>query len=371
MKNQFESMPSAENPVEPEMVESEKNPNEEDLKEIKPEAEDIEKKSKNIFNSSDKQNGFDENLNIYMRELRKIPILSKEEEKIKFAELKNKGDKEAEKKIIESNLRLVVAIAKKYGNNGIKYMDIIQEGNIGLIKAIEKFKPELGHEFSTYATWWIKQAITRAIADQSRTIRIPVHANEDIKRLKKAEKYLFEKLKRQPDDDEIGEIMNMDKKKIWKLKELKDNEKQVSISSPIKNRRSNIGDEKTLEEFISDEDNNCENPEEKLIAKDEEKKIWKLVAKILCCDEKIIDIASQREQGENLREILEKLKIKKLTRNEKEFYTLFLRHASPKFSLQKISDDFGVSRERIRQYESSAFIRLKYETRKNEFKKFL
>ena len=202
----------------------EEEPDLEDLKEV----EDI-KVDENAFASLDGIN-VDDPVRMYLREIGKIPLLTYEEE-LDLAQKVLEGDEEAKKKLSESNLRLVVSIAKKYVGRGMLFLDLIQEGNMGLIKAVEKFDYKKGYKFSTYATWWIRQAITRAIADQARTIRIPVHMVETINKLIRTSRLLLQRLGREPSPEEIAEELEMPVEKVMEIQKIAQD--PVSLETPI------------------------------------------------------------------------------------------------------------------------------------------
>ncbi|MBQ2889019.1 MAG: sigma-70 family RNA polymerase sigma factor, partial [Clostridia bacterium] len=188
----------------------------------------------------------DDHVRMYLKEIGKVPLLSADEE-IEFARLMSEGDEKAKKKLTEANLRLVVSIAKRYVGRGMLFLDLIQEGNLGLIKAVEKFDYTKGYKFSTYATWWIRQAITRAIADQARTIRIPVHMVETINKLIRVSRQLLQELGREPSPEEIAKEMGMSLEKVREI--MKIAQEPVSLETPIgEEEDSHLGD------FIPDDD---------------------------------------------------------------------------------------------------------------------
>ncbi|MFP4021653.1 MAG: sigma-70 family RNA polymerase sigma factor, partial [Halanaerobium sp.] len=192
--------------------------------------------------------GIDDSVRVYLKEMGKVDLLDKEEE-VELAKRIEQGDQEARAKLTEANLRLVVSIAKKYIGQGMSFLDLIQEGNKGLMKAVEKFDYTKGYKFSTYATWWIRQSITRALADQARTIRIPVHMVETMNKLRRIEKRLKKDLEREPTLEEIGEEMNMEPEKVLEIQKLAMNQQPTSLDTPI-------GEEKDshLKDFIEDQD---------------------------------------------------------------------------------------------------------------------
>ena len=219
---------------------------------IEPDLDDIDETEKDILFQDMQDMSFVDNLNVddpvkmFLKEIGKIRLLTYEEENI-LAERMLKGDKEAKKQLIESNLRLVVSIAKKYIGRGMNFLDLIQEGNLGLIKAVDKFDQSKGYKFSTYATWWIRQAITRAIADQARTIRIPVHMVETINKLIKTSRHLLQTLGREPTPEEIAKELEMPVEKVREI--LKVAQEPISLETPVGEE-----DESNLGNFIPDED---------------------------------------------------------------------------------------------------------------------
>ncbi len=254
----------------------------------------------------------------YLFEIGKIPLLTGEEEVI-LAKRMEKGDKEAVQLLITANLRLVVSIAKKYSKSGLELLDLIQEGNIGLMRAVEKFDYHKGYKFSTYATWWIRQAITRAIADQARTIRVPVHMIETINKFNKVNGTLTTRLGRQPTDEEIAKEMDIDIEKISEIRKIKQN--PSSLATPI-------GDEKDskLQDILPDEWS--QSPE---------------------------DFATSEYLKNQLKDILDSLQ-------DRERKVLSLRFGltdGVTRTLEEVGREFGVTRERIRQIEAKALKKLK------------
>ncbi|NLL77536.1 MAG: RNA polymerase sigma factor RpoD [Clostridiales bacterium] len=267
---------------------------------------------------------------MYLKEIGKVPLLSAEEE-IELAKKMEMGDDEAKKRLAEANLRLVVSIAKRYVGRGMLFLDLIQEGNLGLIKAVEKFDYRKGYKFSTYATWWIRQAITRAIADQARTIRIPVHMVETINKLIRVSRQLLQELGREPSPEEIAEEMNMPVDRVREI--LKISQEPVSLETPIgEEEDSHLGD------FIQDD--NVPVP---------------------------ADAAAFTLLKEQLVEVLGTL-------TEREQKVLRLRFGlddGRARTLEEVGKEFNVTRERIRQIEAKALRKLRHPSRSRKLKDYL
>ena len=267
---------------------------------------------------------------MYLKEIGKVPLLSAEEE-IELAQRMEEGDEEAKKRLAEANLRLVVSIAKRYVGRGMLFLDLIQEGNLGLIKAVEKFDYRKGYKFSTYATWWIRQAITRAIADQARTIRIPVHMVETINKLIRVSRQLLQELGREPSPEEIAEAMNMPVERVREI--LKISQEPVSLETPIgEEEDSHLGD------FIQDD--NVPVP---------------------------ADAAAFTLLKEQLVEVLGTL-------TEREQMVLRLRFGlddGRARTLEEVGKEFKVTRERIRQIEAKALRKLRHPSRSRKLKDYL
>lgn len=272
----------------------------------------------------------DDPVRMYLKEIGKVPLLSAEEE-IELSKRIEKGDKEAKRRLAEANLRLVVSIAKKYVGRGMLFLDLIQEGNLGLMKAVEKFDFRKGFKFSTYATWWIRQAITRAIADQARTIRIPVHMVETINKLVRVQRQLLQELGHDPSPEEIAEEMEMPVEKVREI--MKIAQEPVSLETPIgEEEDSHLGD------FIPDED--AQAP---------------------------ADAAAYLLLKEQLEDVLETL----TPREEKVLRLRFgLDDGKPR-TLEEVGQVFGVTRERIRQIEAKALRKLRHPSRSKKLKDFL
>jgi RNA polymerase primary sigma factor len=267
---------------------------------------------------------------MYLKEIGKVPLLSAEEE-IELAKRMELGDMAAKKRLAEANLRLVVSIAKRYVGRGMLFLDLIQEGNLGLIKAVEKFDYRKGYKFSTYATWWIRQAITRAIADQARTIRIPVHMVETINKLIRVSRQLLQELGREPTPEEIAVEMNMPVERVREI--LKISQEPVSLETPIgEEEDSHLGD------FIQDD--NVPVP---------------------------ADAAAFTLLKEQLEEVLDTL-----TEREKKVLTLrFGLEDGRARTLEEVGKEFNVTRERIRQIEAKALRKLRHPSRSRKLKDYL
>ena len=267
---------------------------------------------------------------MYLKEIGKVPLLSAEEE-IELAKRMENGDQEAKKRLAEANLRMVVSIAKRYVGRGMLFLDLIQEGNLGLIKAVEKFDYRKGYKFSTYATWWIRQAITRAIADQARTIRIPVHMVETINKLIRVSRQLLQELGREPTPEEISEEMGMPVDRVREI--LKISQEPVSLETPIgEEEDSHLGD------FIQDD--NVPVPAE--------------AASFTLLREQLVEVLG--------------------TLTEREQKVLRLRFGlddGRARTLEEVGKEFNVTRERIRQIEAKALRKLRHPSRSRKLKDYL
>lgn len=256
---------------------------------------------------------------LYLKEIGKIPLLTPEEE-YNLAKRMSEGDPNAKKQLTEANLRLVVSIAKRYVGRGLPFLDLIQEGNIGLLKAVDKYDYTKGNKFSTYATWWIRQAITRAIADQSRTIRVPVHMVETINREVRVSRQLLQELGREPTTEEIADRMGVTPERVREIIDITKNQDPVSLSTPVGEE-----DDSHLEDFIPD--NTSDSP---------------------------VDIATEHSFKEELNEVIGTL-------SEREQQVIRLRFGlddgKPR-TLEEVGRQFNVTRERIRQIESKALKKL-------------
>ncbi len=304
--------------------------------EIEPNLEDISKIEKDILLDDIKDMSFVENLNVddpvkmFLKEIGKIKLLTFEEEN-QLAERMVNGDKEAKRQLIESNLRLVVSIAKKYIGRGMNFLDLIQEGNLGLIKAVDKFDQSKGYKFSTYATWWIRQAITRSIADQARTIRIPVHMVETINKLIRTSRHLLQMLGREPTPEEIAAELEMPVEKVKEV--LKIAQDPISLETPVGEE-----DESNLGNFIPDED--APSPSEQ-------------AADVL------------------LREHIEDVMQTLTPREAKVLKLRFGLQDGRMRTLEEVGKEFQVTRERIRQIEAKALRKLRHPSRSKKLKDFM
>ena len=272
----------------------------------------------------------DDPVKMYLKEIGKIPLLTPEEE-IELAIKIGQDDKAAKKRLVEANLRLVVSIAKKYSGRGMQFLDLIQEGNLGLIKAVEKFDYTKGFKFSTYATWWIRQAITRAIADQARTIRIPVHMVETINKVKKANSQLLHQNGKEPSADEIAAVLDMPAEKVRDI--MRVSQEPVSLETPIgEEEDSHLGD------FIPDEE--------------------------------ALAPAEAASQSMLKKEIA--LALSTLTPREAKVLTLrFGLEDGHQRTLEEVGKEFNVTRERIRQIEAKALRKLRHPNRSKRLKDFV
>ncbi len=272
----------------------------------------------------------DDPVRMYLKEIGKVPLLTAEEE-IEIANRMEEGDEAAKAKLTEANLRLVVSIAKRYVGRGMLFLDLIQEGNLGLIKAVDKFDYRKGFKFSTYATWWIRQAITRAIADQARTIRIPVHMVETINKLIRVSRQLLQEYGREPTPDEIAHVMNISENKVREI--IKIAQEPVSLETPIgEEEDSHLGD------FIPDED--APAP---------------------------ADAASFTLMKEQLMDVLDSL----TPREEKVLRLRFGLDDGHQRTLEEVGRVFKVTRERIRQIEAKALRKLRHPSRSKKLKDYL
>lgn len=292
---------------------------------------DPEEEMESALSLMDSENvSMEDPVRMYLKEIGRIPLLKPEEE-IELAKRMEQGDVSAKKRLSEANLRLTVSIAKRYAGRGMQFLDLIQEGNLGLIKAVDKFDYRKGYKFSTYATWWIRQSITRAIADQARTIRIPVHMVETINRVNRARRALLQEIGREPTPEEVARRMDMPVERILEISKI--SQEPVSLETPIgEEEDSHLGD------FIQDEH----------IPVPAEEATHALLREQLC---EVMDTLSEREQK-----------------------VLALRFGlldGKPHTLEEVGKDFQVTRERIRQIEAKALRKLRHPTRSRKLRDFL
>ena len=302
----------------------EEEPDVDDLKEVE------ELKLDEITDNSFEGISVDDPVRMYLREIGKIPLLSYEKE-LELAKRILNNDEEAKQELAEANLRLVVSIAKKYVGRGMLFLDLIQEGNMGLIKAVEKFDYTKGFKFSTYATWWIRQAITRAIADQARTIRIPVHMVETINRLIRTSRHLLQQLGREPTPEEIAKEMDMSVEKVMEIQKIAQD--PVSLETPIGEE-----DDSHLGDFIQDEDSPAPH-----------------------------DAASYTLLREQLEEVMNTL----TPREAKVLKLRFGLEDGKSRTLEEVGKEFDVTRERIRQIEAKALRKLRHPSRSKKLRDYM
>jgi len=294
------------------------------------ELEDIQLNEEDLDLTIPEGISIDDPVRMYLKEIGKVPLLSADEE-IDLAKRMEKGDNEAKRRLAEANLRLVVSIAKRYVGRGMLFLDLIQEGNLGLIKAVEKFDYRKGYKFSTYATWWIRQAITRAIADQARTIRIPVHMVETINKLIRVSRQLLQELGREPQPEEIAKEMGMSVDKVREI--MKISQEPVSLETPIgEEEDSHLGD------FIPDDD--APAPAE--------------AAAFTLLKEQLIDVLDTLT-----------------AREEKVLRLRFGLDDGRARTLEEVGKEFNVTRERIRQIEAKALRKLRHPSRSKKLKDYL
>lgn len=263
----------------------------------------------------------DDSVRLYLREIGKIPLLNAEEE-LALAQKVVAGDKKAKDKMAEANMRLVVSIAKRYSGRGLDFLDLIQEGNTGLLRAVEKFDPDKGFKFSTYATWWIRQAITRAIADQARTIRIPVHMVETINKLLRTQRRMTQELNREPTIDELAKELEMEPEKV---------EYVIKIKQDITSLDAGVGrdgedEDSVLGDFIEDEDG--ATPEESATSQLLKEQVQSILSTLSEREQKIVKMRFGLETGKS-------------------------------HTLEEVGQEFAVTRERIRQIEAKALAKLR------------
>jgi RNA polymerase primary sigma factor len=263
----------------------------------------------------------DDSVRLYLREIGKIPLLNAEEE-LALAKRVVAGEKKAKDKMAEANMRLVVSIAKRYSGRGLDFLDLIQEGNTGLLRAVEKFDPEKGFKFSTYATWWIRQAITRAIADQARTIRIPVHMVETINKLLRTQRRMTQELNREPTIEELGKELEMEPEKVEYVMKIKQD--ITSLDAGV--GRDGDDEDSVLRDFIEDEES--ATPEESAASQLLKEQVQSILSTLSDREQKIIKMRFGLENGKS-------------------------------HTLEEVGQEFAVTRERIRQIEAKALAKLR------------
>lgn len=263
----------------------------------------------------------DDSVRLYLREIGKIPLLNAEEE-LALAQKVVAGDKKAKDKMAEANMRLVVSIAKRYSGRGLDFLDLIQEGNTGLLRAVEKFDPDKGFKFSTYATWWIRQAITRAIADQARTIRIPVHMVETINKLLRTQRRMTQELNREPTTEELAKELEMEPEKVEYVMKIKQD--ITSLDAGV--GRDGDDEDSVLRDFIEDEDS--ATPEESATSQLLKEQVQSVLSTLSDREQKIIKMRFGLENGKS-------------------------------HTLEEVGQEFAVTRERIRQIEAKALAKLR------------
>lgn len=263
----------------------------------------------------------DDSVRLYLREIGKIPLLNSEEE-LALAQRVVAGEKKAKDKMAEANMRLVVSIAKRYSGRGLDFLDLIQEGNTGLLRAVEKFDPDKGFKFSTYATWWIRQAITRAIADQARTIRIPVHMVETINKLLRTQRRMTQELNREPTIEELGKELEMEPEKVEYVMKIKQD--ITSLDAGV--GRDGDDEDSVLRDFIEDEDS--KTPEQSAAEQLLKEQVQAILSSLSDREQKIIKMRFGLENGKS-------------------------------HTLEEVGQEFAVTRERIRQIEAKALAKLR------------
>ncbi|MBQ0012549.1 MAG: RNA polymerase sigma factor RpoD [Clostridiales bacterium] len=274
--------------------------------------------------------GMDDPVRMYLKEIGKVPLLNADQEQ-ELAKKMMEGDEDAKAQLIEANLRLVVSIAKRYLGRGMQFLDLIQEGNLGLIKAVDKFDHSKGFKFSTYATWWIRQAITRAIADQARTIRIPVHMVETINRLVREQRALIQELGREPTVEEIAEKMSMSVEKVREIQKI--SQEPVSLEKPIgEEEDSHLGD------FIPDDD--AMSPADQVAYTLLKEQLLDAMKSLTAREEKVLRLRFGLDDGRQR-------------------------------TLEEVGREFNVTRERIRQIEAKALRKLRHPSRSKKLKDYI
>ena len=291
---------------------------------------DEDQRDRELFEQALSDIGLDDPVKMYLKDIGRVPLLSAEEE-IELAKRMQEDDVAAKKRLSEANLRLVVSIAKRYVGRGMLFLDLIQEGNLGLMKAVEKFDYQKGFKFSTYATWWIRQSITRAIADQARTIRIPVHMVETINRLTRVQRVLIQELGREPTPSELAEKMGVTEEKVREIQKIAQD--PISLEKPIgEEEDSHLGD------FIEDE--KTVTPTDDVAAKMLKEQLLHVLDTLTPREEKVLRLRYGIDDGKSR-------------------------------TLEEVGKEFNVTRERIRQIEAKALRKLRHPSRSKKLKDFL
>ena len=291
---------------------------------------DEDERERQLFEQALSDIGLDDPVKMYLKDIGRVPLLSGDDE-IELARLMQEGDEAAKKRLSEANLRLVVSIAKRYVGRGMLFLDLIQEGNLGLMKAVEKFDYQRGFKFSTYATWWIRQSITRAIADQARTIRIPVHMVETINKLTRVQRVLLQELGREPIPEEIAEKMGVTVDRVIEIQKIAQD--PVSLETPIgEEEDSHLGD------FIEDE--KTATPSDNVNVKILKEQLLRVLDSLTPREQKVVRLRYGLDDGK------------------------------PR-TLEEVGKEFNVTRERIRQIEAKALRKLRHPSRSKKLKDFL
>ena len=291
---------------------------------------DEDERDRQLFEQALSDIGLDDPVKMYLKDIGRVPLLSGDDE-IELARLMLEGDEAAKKRLSEANLRLVVSIAKRYVGRGMLFLDLIQEGNLGLMKAVEKFDYQKGFKFSTYATWWIRQSITRAIADQARTIRIPVHMVETINKLTRVQRVLLQELGREPSPAEIAEKMGVSEERVCEIQKIAQD--PVSLETPIgEEEDSHLGD------FIEDE--KTTTPSDSVSARMLKEQLLRVLDSLTPREQKVVRLRYGLDDGK------------------------------PR-TLEEVGKEFNVTRERIRQIEAKALRKLRHPSRSKKLKDFL
>ena len=291
---------------------------------------DEDESDRQLFEQALSDIGLDDPVKMYLKDIGRVPLLSADDE-IELARLMQEGDEAAKRRLSESNLRLVVSIAKRYVGRGMLFLDLIQEGNLGLMKAVEKFDYQKGFKFSTYATWWIRQSITRAIADQARTIRIPVHMVETINKLTRVQRLLLQEFGREPTPSEIAEKMGVSEERVCEIQKIAQD--PVSLETPIgEEEDSHLGD------FIEDE--KTVTPSDSVAFKMLKEQLLRVLDTLTPREEKVLRLRYGLDDGK------------------------------PR-TLEEVGKEFNVTRERIRQIEAKALRKLRHPSRSKKLKDFV